>query len=155
MTGKILQIYLAASSGASAEQTSAAQLVAGKGIEGDHHFRSEGTSPEKQLTLVAAEEINAFNERTTLNLPPSALLRNVVTTGIDLNSLVGRHFRIGSAAALGVELCEPCAKLGKKLGTDAVPPKAIIQQLTHKAGLRARILKDGIVRPDDAIEAID
>jgi MOSC domain-containing protein YiiM len=47
--------------------------------------------------------------------------RNIVTRGIDLNSLVGRHFRVGDLECVGRRLCEPCAHL---------------ERLTHEGVLR-------------------
>ncbi len=57
-----------------------------------------------------------------------------MTRGIDLNSLVGRRFRVGDVECVGQRYCEPCAHLERltKPGT--------IRGLIHRGGLRADVL---------------
>ena len=70
--------------------------------------------------------------------------RNVLTSGIDLNALVGKRFRVGDVECVGVELCEPCTTLE---GDDAARRD---QGLVHRAGLNADILTDGEIAVGDA-----
>jgi MOSC domain-containing protein YiiM len=79
------------------------------------------------------------------------LRRNLLTSDVDLAALVGRRFRIGDVEAEGLELCEPCATLGRLLSTQDVAPKRVIAELLHRAGLRARIVTSGVVRAGDSI----
>ncbi len=77
--------------------------------------------------------------------------RNVVTRGIALHELVGREFRVGNAVVFGIELCEPCATLGRLLSTAEVSPAAVVAAFAHRAGLRGRIASGGTVQPGDAV----
>jgi MOSC domain-containing protein YiiM len=103
-------------------------------------------SGDWELTLIESEEIHRFNESQGLSLPPTSFRRNIVTSGIRLNELVGRRFKVGSAILEGMRLCEPCAHLGKLVGP------AIVKGMVHKAGLRARIVTGSIVRVGDPID---
>jgi len=69
----------------------------------------------------------------------------VTTSGIRLNDLVGKRFRIGSVECLGIRLCEPCAYLGDLLGVSLLEP------LLHRGGLRAEILSDGDMAIGDIV----
>jgi len=134
------------------EQVPEAALVAGAGIVGDRHFRKAHPKPEEELTLIAAEEIEAFNARTGLQLDHAAVRRNLVTVNVPLNDLVGRRFFVGKVEVEGMELCEPCAIIGKLLATEDVTSRAIVGEFTHRAGLRARIHSSGTIRCGDTIQ---
>lgn len=71
--------------------------------------------------------------------------RNLVTLGADLNSLVGREFRIGSVLIRGLRLCEPCNYLAKQTSPE------VLRGLLHKGGLRAQILTEGEIRVGDSL----
>ena len=74
--------------------------------------------------------------------------RNIVTRGVDLNSLVGRRFLIGDVECLGQRLCEPCAHLERLTGPGT------LKGLIHRGGLRADILTDGAVAAGMPIVAL-
>ncbi len=82
-----------------------------------------------------------------MSLPAGSFRRNIVTSGIRLNDLVGRRFKVGAALLEGMRLCEPCAHLGKLIGP------AVVKGMVHKAGLRARIIHGSLIRVGDDIEA--
>ena len=71
------------------------------------------------------------------------------TADIDLNALVGKRFRVGTALCEGVELCEPCSKLARTVSRQVLP------HLVHRAGLRAAIIESGDIEPGDTIETTD
>jgi len=123
--------------------------TAGAGLEGDRYC-TFGASAETQLTLIQIEAVNEFNEAFATDLPATAFRRNVITEGVDLNTLEGRIFTVGDVQLRGVELCEPCAYLQKLLD---IP--GLVKQLTHKGGLRCEILRGGVIRPGDPVGATD
>ena len=75
--------------------------------------------------------------------------RNVVTRGIDLNTLVGQRFRVGDVECVGRRLCEPCAHL------ERLTHKGVLRNLIHRGGLRADILTAGSITVGAAIELAD
>ena len=119
--------------------------VAGRGLEGDRYYDGRGTfsGPGRgyELTLVESEVLES------LELPWEQARRNIVTTGIDLNALVGRRFSIGAVECVGRRLAEPCAHLEK------LTRPGLLRPLVHRAGLRADILEGGPIAVGDRIAA--
>ncbi|MGH8246353.1 MAG: MOSC domain-containing protein [Gammaproteobacteria bacterium] len=129
-----------------------AQLVQGRGILGDRYCSEASTfsgkskdSPGHEVTLIESEQIDRFNQITSHSLDYGATRRNLVTQGVNLNDLVGREFRVGEVMLQGVRLCEPCSYLANLVAKEVLP------QLVHRAGLRARIISGGVVRPGDRL----
>jgi MOSC domain-containing protein YiiM len=153
-TGKIVAIVTTSEAGAPLQPVAQACLESGRGLVGDRYYQHSGTFSEKlkdgadwELTLIESEEIQRFNQSQGLALPAGSFRRNIVTSGIRLNDLVGRRFKVGSATLEGMRLCEPCAHLGKLIGP------AVVKGMVHKAGLRARIVAGSLIRVGDDIEA--
>ncbi len=152
MAGKIKEILLAEHAGDKLTSHSCAMLEPGKGIIGDRYYDAQGTFSDKlkgtlgsEVTLIELEQINAFNATTGLNYSAADFRRNIVTENIDLNSLVGKEFNIGMVTMRGILLCEPCAYLAERLGSQ------LIEHMTHKAGLRAHIISGGTITNTDTI----
>jgi len=129
------------------------EAVPGRGLEGDRYFASQGTFfrgkeslPDKEVTLIEQEALDALAREYRIELSAAESRRNIVTSGVALNHLVGREFTVGGARLRGIRLCEPCDHLerlsGKKLGG-----------LAHRGGLRAQIVKGGTIKVGDAISA--
>lgn len=152
--GTIECVYVAARSGDPMRAVSRAELIAGCGIRGDRNFQ-EGTPTsvphDAQITLIAAEEIERVCRETGLRIDWGDPRRNVVTRGVALHELVGCEFRVGDALVAGIELCEPCATLGRRLATPEVSAAAVVAAFAHRAGLRGRIMSGGAIAPGDAV----
>jgi len=152
MPAWIEAIFVASTAGAPMTSVATATLVAGRGIRGDRNYRDTPLPHDEQITLIAAEQIDRFKRETGLDIAPGDSRRNVVTRGVDLSTLVGRQFRVGATTLAGVELCEPCATLGKRLATSTVSTAAVVAKFAHRAGLRARINVSGSIAPGDPID---
>ncbi len=155
MSGTLRGIYVATEAGGAMTHRDTAHLVAGRGIEGDRYFERAGTfspeepSPDHEVTLVAAEEVERFTQETGLTISPGELRRNLLTEGVDLNAWVGRRFRIGDVELEGIRLCEPCRTLAAQVAPE------VLTVLAHRAGLRARVVNDGRIRVGDAVAEIE
>jgi len=114
-------------------------VLAGKGVEGDRHFRDDGAKPGQALTLIDAEALEE------VGLTGAQSRRQVVVRGVPLNDLVGRRFRVGDVECLGVELCEPCLHLQE------LTRPGIIKDLLHRGGLNVDVLRDGQIRVGDKV----
>lgn len=126
------------------------RAVAGQGLEGDRYFTQTGTyskkpRPDREVTLIEIEAIEALKRDHGIELDPGASRRNIVTRGVPLNHLVGRKFRVGQATLLGQRLCEPCAHL------EGLSTKGVMRGLIHRGGLRAQILTGGTIRVGDPV----
>jgi MOSC domain-containing protein YiiM len=127
-----------------------ARAVPGRGLEGDRYFDQKGTfskpQPDRELTLIEAEAIEALKRELGVDYGLGDSRRNVVTRGVPLNHLIDKEFWIGEVKARGLRLCEPCSHL-QKLSHEKVLPG-----LVHRGGLRAQILSEGMIRVGEPIK---
>ncbi len=126
------------------------RAVPGKGLEGDRYYMGAGTwsgrgGPDREVTLIEIEAIEALHRDYGVTLAPEDARRNIITRGITLNHLVGRTFRVGEVSMRGVRLCEPCSHL------EGLTQRGILRGLVHRGGLRAQILTDGTIRIGDPV----
>ena len=147
--GTVISIHLAADAAAPMQTVNEARAIPGRGLEGDRYFEHKGTfsaaKPDRELTLIEAEAIEALKRELDVDYGLGDSRRNVVTRGVPLNHLVGRDFWIGEVKARGLRLCEPCSHL-QKLSHEKVLPG-----LVHRGGLRAQILSEGMIRVGETI----
>jgi MOSC domain-containing protein YiiM len=129
-------------------------VESGAGVRGDHHFGIRQRVAGQNVTLIEAEEVEAFNSRNGMHLALTEPRRNIVTRGVRLNELVGREFTIGSAVFRGVELCEPCGKLARYLVGSAMARPGFVREFVHRCGLRADVLVTGTIRVGDEVAAV-
>lgn len=116
------------------------RCVAGRGIEGDRYFDTEENF-DGQITFFSCQIFERLCEAiSSPDCKPSAMRRNVITDGVDLNTLIGREFEIQGVRFLGTEECHPCYWMDQAVGPGAK------DFLRGNGGLRARILTDGILR---------
>jgi MOSC domain-containing protein YiiM len=123
-------------------------VEAGKGVLGDRYI-GLNAYPGQNLTLVEAEEIELFCAQQGLAAELSLTRRNLVTRGVRLNALVGCEFTIGEVRLRGVEFCEPCASLGKRLNNASLRPAAVVESWRDRDGLRVDVLTSGEIACSD------
>ena len=142
--GTVISISISPNAEGAMQSVEEVRAVPGKGLEGDRYFFKQGTfykpQPDRELTLIEAEAIEALRNEFQVEYDLSASRRNVVTRGVPLNHLVGKEFWIGDVKARGLRLCEPCSHL-QRLSHPKVLPG-----LVHRGGLRAQILSEGTIR---------
>jgi MOSC domain-containing protein YiiM len=146
----IERIFVATAPRAPQIEVPSVRVVVGKGIEGDRHFGKRKV-PGENLTLVEAEELEAFAQEQGVPVDLSGSRRNIVTRGVRLNDLVGREFRLGTALLRGVELCEPCSVMGRLYALPDWPGPRTVRQMLHRAGLRADVMQTGVFKVGDAL----
>lgn len=148
--GTVVSINIAPTAEAPMQQVDEVLAVPGRGLEGDRYFNNEGSfskpEPDREMTLIEAEAIEAFRNEFHVEFGLGSSRRNVVTRGVPLNHLVGKEFWIGEVKARGLRLCEPCSHL-QRLSHPKVLPG-----LVHRAGLRAQILTEGMIRVGETIK---
>lgn len=152
MNSKVLAIAIAPAAKAAMQSVSSAEVLAGVGIVGDRYGAGRGAaqfqgcrSPEKEITLIAREAIDAANDEFNSTIEHLDTRRNVLTEGVPLNDLVGQTFRVGPVLVKGLELCEPCGYL-EKLTFDGIRAA-----LKHRGGLRCCVVEGGTISVGDAI----
>ncbi|NNE06428.1 MAG: molybdenum cofactor biosysynthesis protein [Xanthomonadales bacterium] len=119
------------------QPVSSVECVAGKGLKGDRFFEYKDNY-KGQVTFFSKEILEAVLEHTgAVECPPWAMRRNVMVSGIDLNTLIGREFEINGVRFAGTEECAPCQWMNRSIGDGAR------EFLKGNGGLRARILTNG------------
>lgn len=121
-------------------EVAAAECVAGMGIRGDRFFGYR-EDYKGQITFFAREVFEELARALDIHdKTPSIFRRNVLTSGVDLNELVGREFEMQGLRFAGIVECSPCLWMNEAFGSGAE------ELLKGKGGLRARILSSGVLR---------
>ncbi len=141
--GKVVAIHIAEKARQAMQEIPVATLVADKGIEGDRYF---GKKPKLNITLVQEEFLEEAADELGVSNRPGMSRRNITVRGVGLNDLIGKRFGIGAAELEGVSLCEPCRNMEKSIGAGA------IAALSGRCGIRARVVRGGIIRAGDEIK---
>ncbi len=147
---EVIAIFICPDKGEPMQEFDSVRAIAGRGLEGDRYAEGKGAySKSKRVTtrhasLIAIEAIDAANYENGTDFLPSDTRRNIVTSGIDLNSLVGQEFTVGEVSMKGVELCDPCARPSALSGKKGFEPA-----FQNRGGLRAEVLTDGLIRKGD------
>ena len=149
-TGKLEQIFISDETTKPMQSRAEAEAVAGQGLAGDRYSTGDGSfadpgNPDREVTLIEIEAIEAVVRDYDLELTAQETRRNLATSDVPLNHLVGREFFVGEAKLRGIKLCEPCGHL------EGLTRKGILKALKHRGGLRAQILTSGTVRVGDTI----
>lgn len=115
------------------------ECVAGKGLAGDRYFDHE-ENYKGQATFFSWEVFQEMREAFQVaNCPPSAMRRNILLEGIDLNALVGKTFTLQGVEFAGTEPCKPCSWMNTAVAEGA------FDWLKGQGGLRCRITRGGIL----------
>lgn len=156
MPGEVIAIHIASAASGPMQALGSATAVAGAGLEGDRYHNGVGfysqvpTDPgARELTLIAEEALAEVTAETGIPIPLHEHRRNLTTRGIDVDGLLGQHFRIGDVVCEGVRACPPCNHLDELTG------KPLLKPLAHRGGLRARIVSGGVLRVGDRIEPLE
>ena len=128
-----------------------AVAVVGQGLLGDRYQTGAGAwSYDPRLyddvALIAVEALAAARAERGVELQAGASRRNLETSGVDLDALIGRLFRVGEVVLRGERRCEPCRYL------DRVTGQAAKAALRGRGGLRATIVTGGRLRAGSPVE---
>src|SRR3954453_3674129 len=142
----VAHIFVASKRGAKMSSLTAVEALPGIGLAGDRYAEAKNRrGADYEVTLIESESIEGFIGATGRELTPEMPRRNIVTTGVRLNPLLGRQFSIGRAVFEGLELCEPCSLFAKRTYRE------VLAFFRGKGGLRARIVSGGLVKIGDPI----
>jgi MOSC domain-containing protein YiiM len=124
------------------------ELRAEAGVVGDRYaagagFWSDPRWPDQELTLVETEVAAG------IGIAAGELRRNIATEGVRLETLIGSSFEVGETRLLGVRRCDPCLHL------ESLTRAGIAGELAERGGLRARIIRGGLVRLGDSIRIVE
>lgn len=148
--GVVAGLFVGAEPGGPVEAVDEFVAVAGRGIRGDRYFDAGGNGPDptEEVTVFAAEAIEAARQASGVAIDDRDLRRNIMTRGVEVAALIGTTFRVGDVVIEGLEDNPPCAHLQQLAGTPLLEP------LVGAGGLRGRIVTGGTVRAGDPVETV-
>jgi len=150
--GRVVSILIADEAAGPVRSLDRVRAFAGVGLEGDRYARGEGTfsdgvSEGRALTLIEAEALDELRA-SGVQLSDADARRNLVVSGIGLDDLIGKRFRVGDVECRGDRPAEPCAHL------ERLTQPGVLRGLVHTGGLRADLLTDGEIAVGDAVVAL-
>ena len=144
--GKVFKIAISENYKGKMVGITSVEAIAKKGLSNDRHFKNN--NDEKcQVTLIESENIDYYNRKFKTSIAHNDFRRNIVTSGIKLNDLVGKDFFIGKVKVKAHDLCRPCKHLQQTLKQGN-----IIKEFLHKGGIRCEILTSGKIFVGDIIK---
>lgn len=154
-SARVDAIYITHSAGEPMVSVGRARSVADRGLEGDRYCLGRGFYSDKEgwganVTLIQSEAIDAVNTGYSADFTGAMLRRNLVTSNIKLDSLIGCQFRCGTAVLYGTKPFPPCAHLAFLLGRHEV-----LKYFAYCGGIGARVMADGEISVGDRIEPIE
>ena len=145
---KVFKIGISKVDGQKINEISETEVLSGKGILGDRHFR-DYNDYKGQITLIEKENIDYYNNKYKTKIPYIDFRRNIVTEEIKLNNLIKKEIEIGTIKILPYQLCRPCLHLEQMLNS-----KDIVKEFLIKGGLRCEVLVSGKVKIGDKIKIL-
>jgi len=162
-TGSVVVVCKKAEPGLPKLEVNAIQLLENYGVAGDYHAgefvrhrylaKKDPSKPNLRQVLLIDTEILSVLANQDIHLEPGMMGENIVVDGISLMTLpVGTQLEIGEAVLELTEVRNPCYQLNemhpsllKAVETSGTGPDP------RNAGMLARIIKGGWVRPGDAV----
>ncbi len=141
--GKVVSVRLCVGSREPMQNVKSAVVVAGEGIEGDRHRRSDGRRADRQILLMDRETIERFG------LQEGDVRENITVEGLDFTKFFGgEKVSIGPDVVLKITGdCEPCARM------DEIK-QGLRDALEGQRGLLAYAEIGGVISPGDPISAL-
>ncbi len=150
MKGVVEEIYVTGKGSSPMEHVGEIRAVVG-GIEGDRYKEGTGYwTPYGdicEVTLIEGEDLDEI-ENEGLGVKNGEHRRNIVTRGVDLESLRGSRFRIGEAVLEYDRPRPPCKHI-----QDMTEP-GMTRALKWRGGICARVVEGGLIRSRDEISIL-
>lgn len=119
----------------------------GQGLVGDrfYDFKKEYGG---QVSFISEDALNEMSSVTGHTADPVVFRRNLLVSGIDPLSLIGKKFSVGEVYFEGHSDCTPCAWMDFAAGEGTY--KWLNEN--NKGGLRAKIIKSGTLNVGDELK---
>ncbi len=153
MPGFVEGIYIARGAGAPMKHVGEVAALEGCGLAGDRYCEGTGHWSRFgrvcQVTLIAAEDLDAIEKEAGLRVRDGEHRRNVVTRGISLKTLRrGERFRIGEVVFEYRGPRSVCRYI------ERLTEPGMTQALKGRGGICARVIENGKLRVGDEIEML-
>lgn len=151
MQAKIEKIYVAPKGGVAMTRVNQVEALAGCGLEGDRYCGRTGFwtgVDECQVTLIAAEDLENVQRTSGVRVDNGEHRRNLITRGIELESLSGKRFQVGEATLEYDRPRPPCSYI------QSITEPGMTKALVGRSGICARVVESGLIQDDDPIEVL-
>ena len=111
------------------------ELKAGQGLKDDRFEFSK--YPITFFSLEVAQEVC---KNMDIELDIKLFRRNIIISGVHLNSLIGKRFKIDGVEFEGLAHCAPCTWM------NAVMKKGVYAQMRGRGGLRVKVIESGVLK---------
>lgn len=148
MSSAVVQIFVAPSGGSPMQPVGEIEAVAGHGIQGDRYADRIGywtEVDECQVTLIESECLEEIRAKTGISIEGGEHRRNIVTRGIQLDSLLGKRFQVGTAVLEYDRPRPPCGYIEK------LTEPGMTRAMVGRGGICARVVGSGVIRASDPI----
>ncbi len=149
MPGFVEGIYVASGAGAPVERVGEVAAIEGCGLAGDRYCEGTGHWSRFgrvcQVTLIAAEDLDAIEKETGIRVRDGEHRRNVVLRGVNLGGLRRRRFRIGGAILEYAGPRSVCRYI------ERLTEPGMTQALKGRGGVCVRVVESGPVRVHDKV----
>lgn len=144
MSGKIEAIFVYPEEGGAPVAKDTARVVAGRGLDGDQR-----RAAHRAVTVLSLEQWKETLAELQADLPLSTRRANVIVSGVDLPSSVGKQLRLGAVTLEIVGETVPC-------GTMDAAYQGLKNALAPglRAGVHGRVVAEGTIQPGDAVEIV-
>lgn len=149
-SGVVERIWVASHGGAQMSEIEATEALEGRGLAHDRYGRGVGSFHDDcQVTFVEAEHLEAVAAATGFFVLAGEHRRNVVTRGLDHQTLIGRRFKVGDAVFEYNQDRLGCRYL------ERITQEGMIEALGERAGFCARVVVGAPIRVGDPVALED
>jgi len=141
---KVLAVCISEQKGTVKHEVPEIELKMDHGIVGDAHAGNW----HRQVSLLADESVEKMREKFP-NIPIGAFAENILTSGICLYELP-----IGTKLQIGETLLE-VTQIGKECHADCAIRKQVGDCVMPREGIFTKVLKEGIIKPQDEIKIVE
>ena len=161
MIGIVRGIFICPTAGEPMQRITQVAAIAGQGLQGDRYSTGWGSfnnkkpwwwsipfihwifkkKQKRQVTLINY----TFFEGSGFEFQDSR--RNLIVEGVELMSLIGQKFRVGTARFRGMKYCDPCNRPSKLSGKQLSFKEAFLD----RGGIIAEVIEGGTIMWGDKV----
>ena len=145
-SGKVEWIRLRPGKKVDMQVVEAADIDIEQGLVGDRH--AGGAGHRRQITLFQMEHLGVVAALLNREVGPELTRRNIGVSGINLQSLKDKQFRIGDVTLRYTDPCPPCGRMNETLGEGGE------DAMVGHGGIMACAVEGGSIKVGDAVEVV-
>ncbi len=142
--GRVISVNVSEGKGTPKRPVPEIECRVGVGVVGDAHA---GT-PGREVSLLDAAEIEAFEAKHGIAVPPGGFAENITTRGLDPGAVeVGDELVVGEVRLEVTQIGKPCHE-------GCAIREAVGECIMPRVGVFARVLSGGRIRPGDPVRLV-